>query len=151
MEEFSLLEAELSGENWQVGFSKLEKQSLTVPTQHQSEMYSETISDHTVSTHLVEQKDIHLHPQKELGIPVECPIMGIFYSSSSPNAPDYMHPGEHVEEGQVVGLVEAMKVFNEIVAPTAGIATEYKFKHGELVHQGDILLYLLPDADSSNS
>ena len=141
MEEFNLLEAELSGKDWQVGFSKLEKQVASTLIQTQEE----ALGVNGTSPYLIEQETSHDALEKEeLGTPVESPIMGIFYTVPSPNAPPYIHAGDHVEEGQIIGLVESMKVFNEITAPSEGIASEYKIKHGELVHQGDILLYLLP-------
>lgn len=144
MEEFNLLEADLSGKDWQVGFSKLEKQISPTFIQTQEQILTESLGVNG-TPYLIEQETSHVALEKEeLGTPIESPIMGIFYTAPTPNAPSYIHPGDHVEEGQVVGLIESMKVFNEITAHKSGIASEYKVKHGELVHQGDILLYVLP-------
>ena len=138
MQEFNLLEAEVTGDGWKVGFSKLERRPLeaAVPT-------ALIAQENHPTTPFIETETIPVDAKQEpQGTPIESPIMGIFYTTASPNTPPYVHPGDHVEEGQVIGLVEAMKVFNEIIAPHSGVASEYQIKHGELVHAGDILLYL---------
>jgi acetyl-CoA carboxylase biotin carboxyl carrier protein len=69
---------------------------------------------------------------------------GIYYAQSSPNAPPFVTEGDEVEDGQVVALIEAMKVFNEIVAPYDGRVTRIVAANNQLVQAGDPLLYLLP-------
>ena len=50
--------------------------------------------------------------------------------------------GITIEKGQVVGLIEAMKVFNEITAPVSGTVTAVKAENGQLVQPGDPLIYI---------
>jgi biotin carboxyl carrier protein len=69
-------------------------------------------------------------------------MTGIFYTSSSPSAAPFVREGEPISAGQVVGLIEAMKVFNEIVAPTSGRVTKVVATGGQLVNPGDPLLYI---------
>jgi len=45
---------------------------------------------------------------------VKAPLTGIFYSASSPTSPPYVTVGQHIKAGDVIGLIEAMKLFNEI-------------------------------------
>ena len=52
-------------------------------------------------------------------VAVNAPLTGIFYGASSPSAPPYVNVGQHVEVGQVIGLIEAMKLFNEIKSDRA--------------------------------
>lgn len=54
-------------------------------------------------------------------VPVLAAMSGIFYRSPSPDAPPYVEEGDKVERGQVVGLIEAMKIFNEIESPVNGV------------------------------
>lgn len=54
-------------------------------------------------------------------VPVLAPMAGLFYRAPSPESPPYVEEGDHVERGQVVGLIEAMKVFSEIEAPVTGV------------------------------
>jgi acetyl-CoA carboxylase biotin carboxyl carrier protein len=53
--------------------------------------------------------------------------------------------GDRVEEGQVLGLIEAMKVFSEIPAEVAGTIHEFTVQNAEMVQHGDVLLYVVPD------
>jgi acetyl-CoA carboxylase biotin carboxyl carrier protein len=62
-------------------------------------------------------------------VPVLAPMAGVFYRSPSPGAPPYVEEGDHVERGQVVGLIEAMKVFTEIESPVTGVVVR--------IHVGD--------------
>jgi acetyl-CoA carboxylase biotin carboxyl carrier protein len=68
------------------------------------------------------------------------PTAGVYYSSPSPNAPAFVHPGDIVHVGQVVALIEAMKVFNEIQSEVSGRVVELVAINGEVVHKGDVLI-----------
>lgn len=73
---------------------------------------------------------------------ITSPLTGIFYRRPAPQEPPFVEVGSHVEAGQVVALVEAMKVFNEIVSDVEGVVVEIKAKDGQLVNQGDTLMLL---------
>ena len=51
---------------------------------------------------------------------MKSPIVGTFYGSPSPGAAAFVAPGDHVEKGQVICIVEAMKLMNEIESDAAG-------------------------------
>jgi len=70
------------------------------------------------------------------------PISGVFYRASAPDVPPSVEIGDSVEAGQTVGLVEAMKVFNEIVSERAGRVVEIPAQSGELVSAGQVLVSL---------
>jgi acetyl-CoA carboxylase biotin carboxyl carrier protein len=76
--------------------------------------------------------------------PLLSPMTGLFFRSPSPEARSYVEPGDVVEEGQTVGLIEAMKVFSEIPADTAGRVTRILVENGTLVTQGEPLMLLEP-------
>ncbi len=84
-------------------------------------------------------------PAKEppKGVPVTSPMTGIYYSTPSPSAPDFVKVGDQVAEGQVIGLIEAMKVFNELTAPNAGVVTHICLENGQIVQPGDPIIYIL--------
>ena len=69
-------------------------------------------------------------------------MTGIYYSAPSPGSPPFVKEGDSVSAGQVIGLIEAMKVFNEIPAPTSGVVSKIVAESGQLVNFGDPLLYL---------
>ncbi len=71
---------------------------------------------------------------------IEAPVMGVFYRSSAPGAPPLVEVGDMVEAGQPVGLIEAMKVFSEVLAETPGQIRDIPVKNGALVHPGETLL-----------
>ena len=55
-----------------------------------------------------------------------------------------MEVGGTVEEGQVVGLIEAMKIFSPIESTMSGTVVEVLVKNGQLVQHGDVLMYVVP-------
>jgi len=71
---------------------------------------------------------------------ITSPLAGVFYHSPAPDAPPYTVPGRWLEVGQVIGLVEAMKVFNEIASHVAGQVVAMAAADGELVEQGQPLV-----------
>ncbi len=75
-------------------------------------------------------------------IPVVSPMVGVFYRAPSPNDSNFIEVGDRVERGQTIGLVEAMKVFNEITAENAGVVSVIKAQTGQLVETGEALLLL---------
>jgi len=81
-------------------------------------------------------------PEKPAGDPISSPMTGIFYLSPSPSAPPFVREGEEVSAEQVVGLIEAMKVFNEITSPRAGVVERIVAKPGSVVNPGETLMYL---------
>jgi len=76
--------------------------------------------------------------------PVLSPMTGVFYRTASPEAPPFVEVGDRVEEGQTIGLIEAMKVFSEIPADRSGRVHEVLVPNGQLVSQGDLLMRLDP-------
>jgi acetyl-CoA carboxylase biotin carboxyl carrier protein len=85
-------------------------------------------------------------PADEARFPaVESPMTGVFYRSASPDAPPFVEPGDRVEEGQTIGLIEAMKVFSEIPADRSGRVVEILAASGTLVSQGDPLMLIDPE------
>jgi acetyl-CoA carboxylase biotin carboxyl carrier protein len=80
--------------------------------------------------------------QKAEGAPIPSPMAGVFYSRPSPNEDAFVQPGDQVLAGQVVGLIEAMKVFNEIESPVSGILAATLVEDGSVVQQGDTLYIL---------
>ncbi len=73
------------------------------------------------------------------------PMTGVFYRSASPEAPPFVEAGDRVEEGQAVGLIEAMKVFSEIPADRSGRIVDILVVSGQLISQDDPLILLDPE------
>jgi acetyl-CoA carboxylase biotin carboxyl carrier protein len=78
---------------------------------------------------------------------ITAPMIGTFYSAPSPGDPPFVRVGDAVEVGQVVGVIEAMKIMNEIVADRPGIVVEILVANAQPVEYGSALIRLAPIAD----
>ena len=75
---------------------------------------------------------------------VVAPLTGVFYRSPSPDAESYVVVGDRVDAGDVVCILEAMKLFNEIQTDYAGTILRVVPENGELVSQGEDLFWIEP-------
>jgi acetyl-CoA carboxylase biotin carboxyl carrier protein len=75
---------------------------------------------------------------------VKSPIVGTFYESPSPGAPPFVKIGDQVEVGQVLCIVEAMKLMNEIEADVAGEVVKRIASSGQPVEYGQALFAIRP-------
>jgi len=75
---------------------------------------------------------------------VRCPVTGIWYDAPSPGAPPYVQRGEVIGVGAIVGLVETMKVFNEVTSDAAGTVLEVLAQRGDLIQANAPVLMLQP-------
>ena len=71
---------------------------------------------------------------------VKAPLVGTYYHSANPDAKPYVEVGQSVKEGQVICLIEAMKVMNEIKADKSGIVQEIKAINGKMVEYNQALV-----------
>ena len=127
MEEFRLSEARLELEGFTIAFKrKLTNRSATPLESESTEMLEEPIA---VAT-----------PVVPVGIPITSPMNGIFYASPSPSSPPFVKEGDNVVAGQIIGLVEAMKLFNEVPCTTSGVVKKVVAESGQVVNPGDTLL-----------
>lgn len=78
------------------------------------------------------------------GIPVVAPMAGIFYRQPSPEDDPFFEEGDRVEAGAVVGLIEVMKLFNEITAPVSGVISRFVADNGDRVEAEQPLIYIQP-------
>jgi acetyl-CoA carboxylase biotin carboxyl carrier protein len=76
--------------------------------------------------------------------PVATPLTGVYYSAPSPASPPFVNLGDVIHVGQIIALVEAMKVFNEIQSEVAGRVVALPAKNGDVVHKGSPLLKVEP-------
>jgi acetyl-CoA carboxylase biotin carboxyl carrier protein len=75
---------------------------------------------------------------------IKAPLTGLFYSSPSPGSPPYVVAGGEVAVGQVIGLIEAMKLFNEIKSDLAGRVVRLVAESGQLVKAKQPLVEVEP-------
>jgi acetyl-CoA carboxylase biotin carboxyl carrier protein len=75
---------------------------------------------------------------------IKSPIVGTFYSSPSPNAPPFVEVGDTVQVGQVICIIEAMKLMNELEAEQAGQVVRTYAENGQPVEYGQSLFAIEP-------
>ena len=75
---------------------------------------------------------------------VKSPIVGTFYEAPSPGAPPFVKPGDMVEAGQVLCIVEAMKLLNEIESDVAGEIVKKLAANGQPIEYGQELFVIRP-------
>jgi acetyl-CoA carboxylase biotin carboxyl carrier protein len=75
---------------------------------------------------------------------VTAPLTGVWYNAPSPGARAYVTEGDEIATGQVVGLIEAMKLFNEIKSDVSGTVTRVLAESGTLVKRRQPLLEINP-------
>ncbi len=76
------------------------------------------------------------------GTPITSPMVGTFYKSPSPDAEPFVSVGSTVKQGDVVCIVEAMKMMNEIEAEVSGKVVEICVEDGQPVEFGQVLMYV---------
>ncbi len=77
-------------------------------------------------------------------ITVTSPIVGTFYRSPSPDAPSFVEAGMRIKKGQVLCIIEAMKLMNEIESETDGIVVKALVENGQPVEYGEPLFLIEP-------
>lgn len=75
-------------------------------------------------------------------IPVLSPVAGVFYRGSSPETGPFVEVGHHVEHGDSVGLIEAMKLFNEVPSPVSGIVRQILVENEQSVAEDQLLMII---------
>ena len=75
---------------------------------------------------------------------VKSPIVGTYFGSPSPGAAAFVSPGDHVEKGQVICIVEAMKLMNEIEADVSGEVVRCLVSNGQAIEFGQPLFAIRP-------
>lgn len=115
---------------------KVEIDDLKIELEKESEKvkYVKPVEKIEVSTH-VEKPQV-------TGTPVKSPIVGVFYSASSPESDPYVTVGKTVKKGDIVCIIEAMKVMNEIKAPCDGTVTSILVENEELVEYDQALMVI---------
>ncbi len=77
-------------------------------------------------------------------VPIKSPMVGTFYRAAAPDAPPYVEINDIVKQGQIVCIVEAMKLMNEIESEDSGRVVEILVKNKTPVEYGEVLFHLEP-------
>lgn len=86
----------------------------------------------------VEKKTVVSTPEKKI-TEIKAPLVGLFYTTPSPDAEPYVKVGDKIEKGQVLCILEAMKMMNELKSPVSGIVKNVLPQHGSPVEFDQVL------------
>ena len=74
---------------------------------------------------------------------LKAPMVGVFYAAPAPDAEPYVKVGDHVEKGQVVCILEAMKLMNDITAPVSGRIVDICAQNGVVMEYGQTIMKII--------
>lgn len=120
MKEFGLTGLEITDDSNKV---RLERSAAVVPNEI---VYS--VPESVRTGNIVLENDNY--------VSVKSPLVGVFYAAPAENADPYVAIGDHVKKGQILCIVEAMKLMNEITAEEDGVITEVCVANGQVVEYG---------------
>lgn len=132
----NLTEFQIEKENFKI---LMKKEVLVKEVKYQEPVKAEVVIQDTkmqeVSDTAAAKMDDSLHS-------VKSPIVGTFYSSPSPDSPSYVKAGDRVKKGQVLCIIEAMKLMNEITSDADGEIVSVLCEAGSLVEYGQPLFQI---------
>jgi acetyl-CoA carboxylase biotin carboxyl carrier protein len=112
------------------GLSDLARLLATAPQSVGQAAAAATGAAPTAAKPAVPEEDLHV---------VKSPIVGTYYGSPSPGAEPFVGPGDHIEKGQVICIIEAMKLMNEIEADASGEVVKCLVSNGQPIEFGQPL------------
>ena len=127
-----------------IGSLKIEYGSLRLALQSKDRAARTSKTDANGVTTVVVKLDADATEIPSTAHVVAAPMIGTFYVASAPNEPPFVVPGDVIVEGQTVGIIEAMKIINEIASDRAGTVLEVIASDGQTVEYGSALIRVEP-------
>jgi acetyl-CoA carboxylase biotin carboxyl carrier protein len=94
---------------------------------------------------LSEAEPPRAEPPKAKLLEVKSPMVGTFYASPEPGAKAYVSDGDRISKGQVLCIIEAMKIMNEIESEFSGVVKEVLVENAQPVEYGQVLFRVDPN------
>ena len=117
------------------------KKSLKFMDNRQDGMPIKLISNENKNTvEVVPESKAQENIIQENTVFIKAPLVGVFYEKSEPNTKPYVTIGQKIKKGEVVCLIEAMKMINEVTAPVNGIVKRILIENESLVSFGEMLM-----------
>ena len=138
IDESSLAYVDVETESHHVIISKeVPQMRMSQEDSQQAQTITEPSVENEVRTVEIPKENVEIEIQGEV---IEAPMVGVVYLQATPDADPYVKVGDKVEQGDVLCIVEAMKLMNEIQAPFSGVITEVFVQNEEVVEYGQPLL-----------
>ncbi|MDP6974886.1 MAG: acetyl-CoA carboxylase biotin carboxyl carrier protein [Gammaproteobacteria bacterium] len=106
------------------------------------QIISQTPAAVSLGTLNTQQTNLESGEPSTYGHPITSPMVGTYYSAASPSAKPFISIGQHVNQGDTVGIIEAMKIMNQIEADQSGTVVAILVKDGEAVEFGQTLIVI---------
>jgi acetyl-CoA carboxylase biotin carboxyl carrier protein len=116
-ESSSLMTLELEMEGFKLKLSKNKTDEVTIKEEYNNQQQTQTQKIDNKLNHTL----------------IKSPLVGTFYAASTPKGKPFVEVGQQIKKGQVVCIIEAMKIMNEITSPFNGVVKEI------FVHNGDVV------------
>lgn len=97
-----------------------------------------------LATTQVVMEGIKADDKKDNSFFIKSPMVGTFYAAKSEDSEPFVSVGDTVKKGQIIGIVEAMKLMNEIEAPYEGVVESILVKNKDVVEYGQHIISLKP-------
>ena len=140
IENINLIKKELKLKN--VQGVKIKKGDYEIEISTSDKIDSKKIKQSTSHNETLIEQDLNLKEKTEIKSEniVKSPMVGVAYLSHEPSAGQYIKEGQHVKQGDILLLIEAMKTFNEIKAPMSGVIKKIIVLNSQPVQFGDALV-----------
>lgn len=123
---------------------QFEKDGTKVKIRRQ--MLIPSLEMHSPKQHTVVERTTESEEDVQRLVTITAPIVGTFYRSPSPDMPPFVDAGTPVKKGQVICIIEAMKLMNEIESEADGILVRALVENGQPVEYGEPLFLIEPVA-----
>ena len=138
IDESSLAYVDVETESHHVIISKeVPQMRMSQEDSPQAQTITEPSVENEVRTVEIPKENVEIEVKGEV---IEAPMVGVVYLQATPDADPYVKVGDKVQQGDVICIVEAMKLMNEIQAPFSGVITEVFVQNEEVVEYGQPLL-----------
>ena len=140
LENINFIKKELKLKNIQS--IKIKKGEYEIEISSNEKYFGQKIKKHDLQSEISLDANQNSKPKNEINIEniVKSPMVGVAYLSSDPSSPPYIKEGQHVKQGEILLLIEAMKTFNEIKAPKSGVIKKIIVLNSQPVEFGDTLV-----------
>ncbi len=120
-----------------------EQQAVSIKREKPQVNNNAVVLPSTVTSQVVSTQNKPAEEKKEhRGTPITAPMVGTFYSAPSPEDEPFVKVGDNIAIGQVVCIIEAMKLMNEIEADVSGKVVEICVENGQTIEFGQVLMYI---------
>ena len=140
IENINFIKKELKLQN--IRTIKIKKGNYEIEISTEEFSSNQNIKKFTSQTETTSESDKNLKQKTETKLEniVKSPMVGVVYLSSDPSSQPYVKEGQHVKQGDILMLIEAMKTFNEIKAPRSGVIKKIIALNSQPVEFGDNLV-----------